>query len=472
MKHTKIVCTIGPASQSKTRLVQMMRAGMNVARLNFSHGEYTDHAKLIRIIRAASKEVGRPIALLQDLQGPRIRIGEVPRTGIQISKGDTVVLLTQTEYEKYGGKDHIPIPVQYKDLYKYVKKKGHIYIQDGIIDLKVERVADKKIYCRVLQDATVFSHKGFNAPGVTLKTEVITKKDKQDLQFGIHQDIDYVALSFVSNANDVRQLRSLIPKSKQIKVIAKIERQEAVDHFDEILDAADGIMIARGDLGVELGPAAVPLLQKDMIMKCVQVAKPVIVATQMLESMVNNSRPTRAEASDVANAIIDHADAVMLSAESATGKFPVKAVRTMTQIAHTVEESRYDDLPEELIQHRQETKKRGIAHASVELAESVDASLIVLFTHTGVEAAYISQMRPQKARIIALTDDTRVMRQLWLYWGVRAFKSARPTNMNDFIQKAKRQIVQRKLGKKGASAVILLGAGKRKKLQSTQVVTL
>lgn len=456
MKHTKIVCTIGPASNTKTTLAQMMSAGMNVARLNFSHGDYPDHAKLIRTIRAASKETGHPVALLQDLQGPRIRIGDVPEEGIEIAKGDKVVLVSQSEYERHAGTGkEICIPTQYPALAKYVKKGGHILIQDGTRDLIVQKTEKGRIYCTVFQGGVIKSHKGLNAPGADISGAVITAKDKEDVKFGVKQDVDFIALSFVKEAKNITQLRKLIPKNKKIKIIAKIERAEAIDNFDEILEEVDGIMVARGDLGVELGTAAVPLLQKKMILKCVRAGKPVITATQMLESMIETPRPTRAEAADVANAIIDHTDAIMLSGESATGKYPVRAVRTMTSIARKIERSPADDLPVNTIKHRSETPETGVAHAGVMLGESVKAKAIAVFSESGNVATLMSQLRPQHLPIVVFTNNDRTLRQMQLVWGVKSAKMAKPKSRADFAQKATAALLKHKWAKKKDVVVLI-----------------
>lgn len=471
MKHTKIVCTIGPASRTKTTLQQMMSAGMNVARLNFSHGDYPDHANLIKTIRSTAKAQKKHIALLQDLQGPRIRTGEVPKEGIELSKGDTVVLLSQKEYAEFDHDVVIPVPIQFPKLSKFVKKNGMVTIQDGIIELKVTHVDEGLITCRVVQGGTVFTHKGLNAPGAEIDIPVITKKDKEDLKFGIEQGVDYVALSFVKDEKNIAQLRRLLPKNSGIKIIAKIERAEAVENFDRILDAVDGIMVARGDLGVELGPSEVPLLQKEMILQCIQAAKPVIVATQMLESMTGSPRPTRAEASDVANAIIDHTDAIMLSAESATGKYPVKAVRTMTQIARKVEHSPFDDLPRKVLPQRLENHRAAVAHASVKLAESMDAKAIVLWTDTGETATLLAQLRPQHAKIVVCTNDEQVLRQSALIWGVRSILMKKPKAKSGFIRSLRAQLVKQKIVKKGDQIVIIPGEIGKKQEDLAEIIT-
>ncbi len=470
MKHTKIVCTIGPASDTKTTIESMLSAGMNVARLNFSHGTYDDHKELIKTIRTASEETGKTVALLQDLQGPRIRVGDVPVQGIELKRRDKVVFVTPKEYKTYLNDKYIPIPIQYTTLFQAVEKGGSITIQDGLIDLTIERIYEKRIYCRVIQGGVVFSHKGMNAPGAEITGPVITAKDKEDLAFGIKQNVDYVALSFVKNEKDIQKLRSLLPEKKGIQIIAKIERAEAVKNFEKILAEADGIMIARGDLGVELGPAAVPLLQKDMITKTVRAAKPVIVATQMLESMIENPRPTRAEAADVANAIIDHTDAIMLSAESATGQYPVKAVQMMTEIAHKVERSAYDDPQQNDVDHRHETAQEGTAHAAVTIAQDTDAKAIVILCRSGRTARQVAQLRPQKTPIIALTTTDRVLRQLSLVWGVSAYRITTPKTQAEFIRIVKKVLTKNHIVANGERVVVIYGNGRKGSSKSTETV--
>lgn len=482
MKHTKIVCTIGPASQSKTRLMQMMRAGMDVARLNFSHSEYRDHATLIAHVRQAATALGKDIAIMQDLQGPRIRVGRLPLKGISVKNREKVVLLPESRCAQFSASVYTPIPVRYTELYKYVRKDRHIFIQDGSIDIKIDTVKNGNIYGHVVQGGTIFAHRGMNAPGSQIKTSVITTKDREDLKFGIAHHVDYVALSFVQSASDIVHLRRLLPVSGRIKIIAKIERQEAVNNFNSILKQADGVMIARGDLGVELNPAKVPLLQKKMILKCLQAAKPVIVATQMLESMIVNPRPTRAEAADVANAVVDHADAVMLSAESATGKFPIKAVQTMTKIIREIEQSRFDDLVATFVpgavnkiftQPKQQTifhQSHSVALAAVEVGESISAQVIAILSNTGNTAALISQQRPQKMKIIVFTNNVRLLRQLALVWGVRGYAINLPANHQEFIVQAKQILRQKKVVKKGEALVVITGFGRRKGLHAVEAV--
>lgn len=455
MKHTKIVCTIGPSSDTKTQLKKMIQAGMNVARLNFSHGTYKSQTALVKAIRKAADELKEPVAIMQDLQGPRIRTGEITRDGIEVRRGDNVVLLSQREYKKYKSEDHIAIPIQYTKLSSAVKIGGAVMIQDGTIVLSVTSIRSKRVYCEVKQGGVVFSHKGINAPGANITGAVITKKDKQDLKFGLRQKVDFVALSFVKNANNIKQLRALLPKNSRIQIIAKIEREEAVKNFEQILDQVDGIMIARGDLGVEVGAARVPILQKQMIMHCVMAGKPVIVATQMLESMIKSPRPTRAEAADVANAIIDHADAMMLSAESATGDFPVQAVRTMTDIAREVEASDYDNLPEAALTHAGEGTPAAVAHASLHVARSIGARVVVVMTKTGQTARALTQLRPQDVKIVVATSEEVVLRQLSLLWGVHGVLIKNPKDKASFMRQIKTAVKKQHFANTGDEIVVI-----------------
>ncbi|MBI4435408.1 pyruvate kinase [Candidatus Uhrbacteria bacterium] len=342
-RRTKIVCTVGPASESPTVLEKMIRAGMDVARLNFSHATHKDHARLIRRVRSAAKKARKTIPIIGDLQGPKIRLGDLPEAGVELSAGSLVTFTTATD--KYlAGK----LPVTYKSLHKDVKKGDRVLIDDGIFELVVTRIVGRNIHAMVVNGGKVTSHKGMNFPDSTLRVSAITSKDKEDALFGIEKGVQWIALSFVTGATPVRALKRLIkqhtPKGKTAaRVIVKIEKHEAVDRFDEILKAADAIMIARGDLGVEIDAAEVPIRQKELIHASRHAGKPVVVATQMLDSMIRNPRPTRAEVSDVANAVFDCASAVMLSGESASGKYPVQAVKMMAQIVKEAEASCYDD---------------------------------------------------------------------------------------------------------------------------------
>jgi len=345
-RRTKIVATIGPASSSVALLIRMMRAGMDVARLNFSHGSYADHKILVRHVRQAAKKADKMVAVLQDLQGPKIRVGELPEGGIELDKGQEIQF--STAVDEYASEK--PLPVTYKNLHKDLKKGDRLFINDGFIETVVKSVRGKAITLKVINSGLVTSHKGMNLPDSKVSAPAMTEKDHEDLMFGLEQGVDFVALSFVTNADEIKKLRRIIDaKCRSLgcispKIVAKIERPEAIENFDEILEVVDAIMIARGDLGVEIKPEHVPIVQKEMIESCRQAGKPVIVATHMMESMITNPRATRAETSDVANAIIDHTDAVMLSGETATGEYPYAVVKTMAAIIDEAEKSRFDDI--------------------------------------------------------------------------------------------------------------------------------
>jgi pyruvate kinase len=416
-KRTKIVCTIGPASETVQKLSGMMRAGMDVVRLNFSHGSYEHHRMLIQNIRKAAKQTGRNVALLQDLQGPKIRVGDVSKEGVVLRKGSDVVLTTARTHS--NGE----IPVQYTNLHKDVKAGDRILLDDGLMELEVNRVKDRSIYTTVCIGGTLISHKGITVPTASLSTSAITPKDEKDLRFGVDAGVDFIALSFVRSPKDIIKARRLIATCKKKKntcpsIIAKIEKHEALQNLDAIIEAADGIMIARGDLALETRASEVPVWQKTMIQKCLEAAKPVITATQMLDSMTRSPRPTRAEISDVANAVIDHTDATMLSQESAVGEYPVETVRTMSDIITDTEASPYDDfvtLPE---MNGSAPPMLAMSAAACMVAKAVGAPLILVTTQSGFTARAVSRHRPPHQPIVAVTDDPVVYRQLALSWGV------------------------------------------------------
>ena len=459
LKHhsrTKIVATIGPASDSVEMLEKLIKAGLRVARLNFSHGDHKSHAKLIRNIRRAAKKAGIEVAILQDLQGPRIRIADLAEEGIKTKKGGRIALKGESN-KLVSVPGYSLIPIQYDKLYKDVKKGSLILIEDGTIQLKVTKVRNKVIYCRTKVPGLIKSHKGINVPGVTLTVDVITEKDKADIKFGQAQEVDYVALSFVKDADDIKNLKKLISRSQKkgtkirTKTIAKIERQEALDNFDKILKEVDGIMVARGDLGIEIEAEKVPLWQKTMIAACLAQAKPVIVATQMLDSMIRNPLPTRAEVSDVANAVIDHTDGIMLSGESAIGKYPLKAVSMMSKIAHETEESSYDDFlcgP-----NRVKGREPGLAYAACLLHLSMKAKAVIIFTRSGDGVRLLSRHRPELP-ILALSPEVKTLRQLTLSWGVITQKVSNKASMTSMLNKAVKLLKANKMIKKGDPVII------------------
>jgi len=417
-KSTKIVCTIGPACEKVATLEKMIKAGMNVARLNFSHGTYENHSLLIKNIREASKKLGKTVAILQDLQGPKIRVGKLPEEGIVLKKGDDIILSTSTETYKEG-----IIPVQFKKLHKDVKKEDRILLDDGNLEVAVNSVDDRNIKCTVILGGKLISHKGITVPTASLSTSAISEKDEEDLQFGLKQNIDFVALSFVRRAKDIQDLRKLmvkyLPKDMAMPmVISKIEKHEALVNLDEIIAETDGIMVARGDLALESKASEVPIWQKRMIQKCLEAAKPVITATQMLDSMTHSPRPTRAEISDVANAVIDHTDATMLSQESAMGQFPVETVTTMSSIITDTEASSLDDMVTLPSMDGKAAPVIAMSAAACSVAKAVGAKAIMVMTRSGFTARAVSRHRPQQELIIAVTPAEIVQRQLILSWGV------------------------------------------------------
>lgn len=421
---TKIVATIGPACKDRVTLEKMAQAGLNVARLNFSHGKKEEFKKWIEILREISEENGRPIGVLQDLQGPRIRIGELDKK-VTIKEKDSVIIYTGKKKPKTKNK---ALPIKYKTLIEDIREKDRILIDNGKIELKVTKVNKKSIETTAITSGDVISHKGINLPDTKISLPTITKKDREDLKFGAKAGVDYIALSFVRQASDINEARKVIEKQpkKDIGVIAKIETRQALKNIDQIIAKADGIMIARGDLGIELPIEEVPIAQKKIIEKARLAGKPVITATQMLSSMVENSHPTRAEVSDVANAVIDGTDAVMLSEESAIGKYPIKTVENMNKIITKTEAEvkisqscvgvGYEENKLEKISD--ETKNVGISASS--LAYRLNAKFIACATASGFTARMVALHRPS-TRIVAFTPNKRVYQKLALVWGVDAF---------------------------------------------------
>ena len=395
---TKILATLGPATSSVEKLEKLINSGADAFRLNFSHGNYESFEKLFQNIDAVCKKKSMPIAILIDLQGPKIRIGNLEKDEIEISNGDKIEITT----DKVSGTKDL-ISTSYKLLPKDAKVGNDILIDDGLIHLKVVQKGKESVICEVIEGGTLKPKKGMNLPDMQLSTPSFSEKDLENLEFALNYRVDFVALSFVRKADDIKSLREILKqKNKSIPIIAKIEKPEAVNNFDEILNEADGIMVARGDLGVELDPEDVPLIQKQIIRKCKSVGKLVITATQMLESMIHNPVPTRAEASDVANAVWDGTDVVMLSGESSVGKYPVEAVRTMNNILLKTESSPDFNLNihYEIPGHFSDNLFDSTGRAIADISEQINASLIVVFTHFGRKAKVISKYRP-KARIVA-----------------------------------------------------------------------
>ncbi|MFD1957608.1 pyruvate kinase [Paenibacillus thailandensis] len=415
MRKTKIVCTIGPSSESLENTKKLINAGMNVARLNFSHGDFEEHGNRIKNIRQASAELGKTVAILLDTKGPEIRLGKLKEEPIELVQGETITLTTE---EILGDKNRIP--VTYSNLPNDVQVGSTILIDDGLIGLTVEGIDGTEIKCRIVNSGPIKSKKGVNVPGVHISLPGITEKDANDIVFGIEQGIDFIAASFVRKASDVLEIRELLERhnASHIQIISKIENQQGVDNLDEILEVSDGLMVARGDLGVEIPVEEVPLVQKSMIQKCNRAGKPVITATQMLDSMQRNPRPTRAEASDVANAIFDGTDAIMLSGETAAGKYPVESVEMMARIAERTEAAlAYSELFLKQANAQQVSVTEAISQAVANSALELDAKAIITSTKSGYTARMVSKYRP-KSPIIAVTSDDKVVRRLALVWGV------------------------------------------------------
>jgi len=460
VQNTKFVCTLGPATESPVMLEKMIKAGMDCARLNFSHGSYVNHAKLIKEVRKAAKKIGVPLAIMQDLQGPKIRMGNLPDEGIKIKKDETIILTC-------GKANSKKIPVQYKDLYKEVKKNHLLLVDDGLIELRALKISGKDIYCKVLNSGVIMKNKGINVPDAAIKINPITAKDKKDLMFGLKHDIDYVALSFVRDAKNIEDLRKIIKKSgKNVKIIAKIERKEAVLNLEKIIEAADGMMVARGDLAMEVGAEKVPIIQKKMIKLCNLAGKPVITATQMLQSMVDNPQPTRAEVSDTANAIFDHTDAVMLSNESATGKYPVRAVQVFAKVAEVVErelKKNKELLPNRILANRVNIYD-ALGFDACQLAESINADKLIIVTGSGLSAIYAAKHRPYTPTIV-ITNSEKTRNQLALIWGLNHIDIGNIYGKN-YIDQIKKLLLKHKCVKKGEKAVLLYAYTKEKHIVS------
>lgn len=417
-KRTKIVCTIGPASRDEVTLRAMIRAGMNVARINFSHGTHEEHARNIANIRRIAQEEGAVVAVMADLQGPKLRIGEIEPEPITLKVGDTVTLTTRPA----TGADNV-VNLPHPDLIESVDVGDTLLLDDAALEFVVERKRPNELNCKVIVGGELSSHKGVAAPGSTMRMSAITEKDKKDALFALEQGVDLLALSFVRSADDIQELgwliRHLAGADVDVHIVAKIEKREAIDNFDAILDVVDAVMVARGDLGVEVSVQEVPLYQKEIIRKCNLAGKPVITATQMLQSMIENPRPTRAEASDVANAILDGTDAVMLSGETAVGEYPERAVEIMAKIARIVEAKmpeRVDRVDFGTVKHRHPITD-AISVATCEIAEDLKAKLIVSFTWSGYTARQVAKERPAKP-ILALSPHDVTCRRLALTWGV------------------------------------------------------
>lgn len=450
-RRVKIVATIGPSTREEASLEKAIRAGMNVARLNFSHGTHEDHLKVIGSVRKLSEQLHAPVTILQDLQGPKIRVGKFENGSIPLKEGEKVVITMAKVLGKPG-----LIPSDFPEMAKSVSAGSRILLDDGLMEMRVLKVRGEEVDAEVVYGGTLKDRKGMNLPGTPLQVDCLTEKDLADLEFGLANGVDYVALSFVRQAKDIRRLRELIDaKSPATRIIAKIEMVEAVDNLEEIVRMSDAVMVARGDLAVEIGQARLPAVQKDIIRICNRQNKPVITATQMLDSMVENPRPTRAEITDVANAVLDGSDALMLSAESASGKYPFRCIETMHEIIREVEEKQEKyyriSLENEFL------SPAGAIGASASLsALKLDAKVIVCLTTTGKTANIISGYRP-KARIVSVTDRIDVLNRLELLWGMQTLVIQPYKSLEDVTSQVERLLIEYGLAKSGDKVVLTLG---------------
>ena len=452
MKRTKIVCTLGPASDTKEILRELILNGMNVARLNFSHGSHEEHAGRIQRIKEVRKELGIPVAIMLDTKGPEIRTGELLLGKVELEAGKKVVLTT----ESIAG-DEKRFSVSYDNLPNEVAAGCRILIDDGLIQLEVEDIQGTEMSCRILNGGTLGSKKSINLPSVNIELPALTKKDKEDIIFGIEQKVDFVAASFVRKPKDVLEIRKVLEHNggDLIEIISKIENREGVEKIDRILSVSDGIMVARGDLGVEIPAEEVPLVQKSIIKKCNLVGKPVITATQMLDSMMRNPRPTRAEVGDVANAVFDGTDAVMLSGETAAGSYPLEAVKTMWNIVVKSENS--EEYERRLKpEHGELTTTNAVSEGACQIADQLTAQSIIAATSSGHTARMISKYRPD-CEILAVTDKVTTVRRLALVWGVDCIYTPEFGDTDSMIMDAVKKAVEQGYVKFGDIVVVAAG---------------
>ncbi len=449
MRKAKIICTLGPASDTPEVIEGLIRAGMNVARLNFSHGTHDDHRRRVNTIRKVSRKLGIPVAILQDVQGPKIRLGKFEGGQLLVKEGQTVTVTTRAVL---GQGSIIPTPI--RSLPKDVERGHAILLDDGRVRLRVLRVSGQDVTARVEVGGILKDHKGLNLPGAAISVPTITKKDAVDLAFGQELGVDYVALSFVRSADDIKLARQHVAK-RNTPLIAKIEKPQAVDNLEAIAAVSDGVMVARGDLGVEMPLEQLPGIQKRAVAEVNRMGGIVIVATEMLESMVGNPRPTRAEVSDVANAILDGADAVMLSGETAAGKYPIDAAATMARIVEETELGVGPGLRPSLVE-RKDDLSTGVAAAAVAAAEQLGIETIVTYTERGHTARLVSEFRP-RAQIIGLTPSADTVNRMALYWGVRGLQVGRLQSTDAMLRQVRRLCRDEGLCKVGTTVVIVAG---------------
>ena len=455
MRKTKIVCTLGPATDSEEILKELMLAGMNVARINFSHGNYKDQAERINMFKKVREELGLPVPLLLDTQGPEIRIGKFENNEIFLDKGQEFTLINDDELG-----DKTKVSITYKTLYSEIDIGRTILVNDGTIELKVKEIRGKDIVCEVIQGGKLTNRKSINIPDFIVNLPGITEKDIADIKYGIEAGFDYIAASFVRKPQDVLEIRNVLKENngEHIKIISKIENREGIDNFDEILNVSDGIMVARGDLGVEIPMEEVPIYQKQFIKKTYKQGKPVITATQMLESMINNPRPTRAEVSDVANAIYDGSSAIMLSGETASGQFPVECVKTMNKIAIKIESSikYWKRLRLREYDLAKESNAFVMNYAVSTTAMNVNAKAIIAYTNTGSTARMVSSFGPE-CPVFAITQNEIIYRQLGLCWGIIPKFFEKQENIDVLLHKGLNKLMEENFLTKGDKVVIAGG---------------
>lgn len=454
MRKTKIVCTLGPAANDKATIKKLAEAGMNVARLNFSHGDHEEHGRRIELIKEVEKELDKPIGIMLDTQGPEIRTGKMENNKITLKNNEEVKITTE---EVMGNKNRFQI--KYDNIIQDINEDSTILLDDGLIELKVKEIKEDEIVCTVINGGELGSQKGVNIPGIKTTLPAITQRDKDDIIFGIKHNIHFIAASFIRKASDVLEIKKVLEEewAQEIKIISKIESEEAVSNIDDIIEVSDGIMIARGDLGVEIPAEKVPIIQKTIIRKCNEVAKPVITATQLLDSMIRNPRPTRAEASDVANAIFDGTDATMLSGETAIGNFPVQAVKTMSNIALEIESS--DSYKEQLNRReaiRADTVTEAISIGSCEISSGLSADAIITATGSGSTARMVSKCRALTP-IIAVTPNDMAYHNLTLSWGVYPTMSSDSTSTDEMMDNSINVALNNNLVNEGDLVVLTAG---------------
>ncbi len=451
MRRAKIVCTLGPAVESVEKITELIDAGMNMARLNLSHGSHDEHQKRLDLVRVASKKANKAVAILVDLQGPKIRLGRFSSGPHELSRGDTFTITTD---DIAGTKDKVS--TTYKGLPGDCKAGDAIMIDDGKVSVQVVQVKGNDVITKVIQPGMVSNNKGINLPGVAVSLPALSEKDIADLRWGLKAGVDFIALSFVRNAADIKDIHKIMNEvGVKVPVIAKIEKPQAVENLQEIVDAFDGIMVARGDLGVELPIEDVPMVQKRCITMARESAKPVIVATQMLDSMISNSQPTRAEATDCANAVLDGADALMLSGETSVGDFPIDAVRVMARIIERTEEVALDQIPP--LKHSPATKAGAITKAATEVGLTVGAKYLVAFTQSGDSARRMSRLR-SPIPMLALTPEIGTYNRLALSWGVESLLTASVNHTDEMVMQVDTILIESKRVKIGDLVLIVAGS--------------